>query len=66
MFSNLLLHQFQPLYMLLLVYQLMYLEVLLTNQWMEDNFKTHLEEVHPEEIYLEDHLLIHLLDLMDG
>jgi hypothetical protein len=33
---------------------------------MEDNLNTHLEEVHMEEIYMEDHLLIHLLDLMDG
>ncbi len=66
MFNNLLLHQFQPLYMLLLVYQPMYLEVLLTNHRMEDNLKTHLEEVHLEEIHLEDQLLIHLLDLMDG
>jgi hypothetical protein len=44
----------------------MYLEVLLTNHWMEDNMKTHLEEVHLEEILLEYHLSIHLLDLMDG
>jgi hypothetical protein len=35
MYSNLLLHQYQPLYMLILVYQLMYLEVLLTNHRME-------------------------------
>jgi hypothetical protein len=34
----------------------MYQEVLLTNHWMEDNLETHLEEVHPEEICLEDHL----------
>jgi hypothetical protein len=37
-----------------------------TNHWMEDNLETHLEEVHMEEIRLENHLLIHLLDLMDG
>ncbi len=43
----------------------MYLEVLFTNHQMEDNLKTHLEDVHPEEIRLEDHLLIHQLDLMD-
>jgi hypothetical protein len=44
----------------------MYPKVLLTNHWMEDNLETHLEEVHLEEIFLENHLLIHLLDLMDG
>jgi len=66
MFNNLLLHQFQPLYRLLPVYQLMYPKVLLTNHQMEDNLETHREEVHLEEIYLEIHLSIHLLDLMDG
>ncbi len=66
LFSNLLLHQFQPLYRLLSVYQLMYLEVLFTKHQMEDNLEIHLEEIHPKEIYLESHLLIHLLDLMDG
>jgi hypothetical protein len=40
----------------------MYLEVLLTNHLMEDNLEIHLEEVHPEEICLEEHHLIHLLD----
>jgi hypothetical protein len=39
----------------------MYLEVLLTNHQMEDKLETHLEEVH-----LEDHHLIHMLDHMDG
>jgi hypothetical protein len=29
---------------------------------MEDN----LEEIHPEEIHLEDHLLIHMVNLLDG
>ncbi len=43
----------------------MYLEILLTNHWMEDNLETHLEEVHSKKNLLEDHLLIHLLDLMD-
>jgi hypothetical protein len=38
----------------------MYLEVLLTNHQMEDNVETHLEEVDPDEIHLENHLLIHL------
>ncbi len=33
---------------------------------MEDNLEIHMEEVHLEEIRLEDHLLIHLLDLLDG
>jgi hypothetical protein len=56
----------QSLYMLLLVYQPMYLKVMLTNHRMEDNLEIHLKEVHPEEICLEDHLLIHLLDLLDG
>jgi hypothetical protein len=44
----------------------MYPKVLFTNHGMEDNLKTHPEEVHLKEIFLEDHLLIHLLDLMDG
>jgi hypothetical protein len=33
---------------------------------MEDNLETHVEEIYPEEIHLENHLLIHLLDLLDG
>jgi hypothetical protein len=33
---------------------------------MENNLEIHMEEVHPKEIHPEDHLLIHLLDLMDG
>jgi hypothetical protein len=33
---------------------------------MEDNLVIHLEEVHSKEICLEDHLLIDLLDIMDG
>jgi hypothetical protein len=33
---------------------------------MEDNLKFHLNEVHSEEIYLENHLSIHLLDLLEG
>jgi hypothetical protein len=44
----------------------MYLENLLTNHWMEDNLETHLEEVYPKEIYLEEHHSIHMLDLLDG
>jgi hypothetical protein len=44
----------------------MYLEVLFINHWMEDNLETHLEEVHPEEIHFKNHLLIHLLNLLDG
>jgi hypothetical protein len=44
----------------------MYPKVLLTNHQMEDNLEIHMEEVHLEEIHPEDHLLIHLLDLMDG
>ncbi len=59
--NNLLLHQFQPLYKLTLIYQLMYLEVLLINHRMEDNL-----EVHLEEICMEDHHLIHMLDLTNG
>ncbi len=52
--------------MLLLVYQLIYLEILFINHQMEVNLEVHLEEVHPEEIRLENHLSIHLLDLLDG
>jgi hypothetical protein len=33
---------------------------------MENNVEIHLEEVHPKEIYLKRHLLIHMLDLLDG
>jgi hypothetical protein len=44
----------------------MYLEVLFTNQQMEDNLKTHMEEVHIEEIYSEDHPLIHLFNRSNG
>jgi hypothetical protein len=47
MSNNLLLHQFQPLYKLLPVYQLMYPKVLFTNHQMEDNLEIHMEEVHP-------------------
>jgi hypothetical protein len=43
----------------------MYLEVLFTNHRMEDNLEIHLEEVNPKEIHMEDHHLIHLLDLMN-
>ncbi len=42
------------------------LKVLITNHRKENNLETHLEEIHPEEIHLENHLLIHLLDLLDG
>jgi len=66
LFNNLLLHQCQPLYKLLLVYQLTYLEVFITNHQMEDNLEINLEEVHLEGIHLESHLSIHLLDLLDG
>jgi hypothetical protein len=66
MFSNLLLHQFQPLYMLLPIYQFMYLDVMFTNHQMEDNLKIHLEEVHPYKICLNNHLLIHMLNILDG
>jgi hypothetical protein len=52
--------------MLIQVYQLMYLEILLTNHQMENNLEIHLEEVHLKEIHLEDHHLIHLLDHLDG
>jgi len=48
----------------------MYLKILLTNHQMEDNMetnlKTHLEEVHLKEIYLENHYSIHMLDHSDG
>jgi hypothetical protein len=47
--------------MLLPIYQLMYLDIFIINQWMEDNLEIHLEEVHPEEIRRQNHLLIHLL-----
>jgi hypothetical protein len=40
-------------------------KVIFTNHQMEDNLETHLE-VHLEEIHFEDHLLIHMLDLLDG
>jgi hypothetical protein len=66
MFSNLLLHQFQTMYTLLPIYQLMYPKVMLTNHQMEDNLKIHLEEVHLEEIRLNNHLLIHMLNILDG
>jgi hypothetical protein len=33
---------------------------------MEDNLEIHLEEVHPEGVCLESHLLIYMLDLLDG
>ncbi len=46
LFSNMLVHKCQPLYKLLLVYQLIYPEVLITNHQMEDNLEIHLEEVH--------------------
>jgi pantothenate kinase len=44
----------------------MYPKVLITNHQMEDNLKTHLEEVNLKEIRLESHLLIHLLYPLDG
>jgi hypothetical protein len=44
----------------------MYLEVLLTNYWMEDNLEIHLKEIHSKEIHLEDHHLIHMLDLTNA
>jgi hypothetical protein len=44
----------------------MYPNVLITNHEMEDNLEIHLKEIHPKEIHLESHLLIHLLDLLDG
>jgi hypothetical protein len=66
LFNNLLLYQFQPLYMLLLVYQLIYPKVLFTNRRMEENLETHQEGVHMEEICMEDHLSIHLLDPLDS
>jgi hypothetical protein len=55
-----------PTYMLIPIYQLMYLEVLLTDNQMDNKLETHLEEVHPKEIHLEDHHFIHMLDHMDG
>jgi hypothetical protein len=61
MFSNLLLHEWQPLYMLLLVYQLIDRKVFITNHQIEDNLEIHLEEIHRES-----HPSIHLLDLLDG
>ncbi len=51
--------------MLLLVYELIYLKVLITNHQMEDNLEIHLEEVHLEKIHQESHPSIHLLDLLD-
>jgi hypothetical protein len=33
---------------------------------MEDNSEIHLKEVHSKDIRLEDHHLIHMLDLMDA
>jgi hypothetical protein len=44
----------------------MYPKVLLTNHRMEDNLETQLKKIHPKEVYLENHLSIHLLDFMDG
>ncbi len=44
----------------------MYLDILIINHWMKDSLETHLEKVHSKEICLESHLLIHLLDLLDG
>jgi hypothetical protein len=52
--------------MLLPVYQLMYPNILIINHLMKDNLETHLEEFHMEEIRLENHLLIHMLDILDG
>ncbi len=63
MFNSGLLHQYPPLNRSTPIYQLMYLEVLLTNHYMEANLETHMEEVHMENICLEDH---HLLDHLDG
>ncbi len=62
LFNNLLMHSYQPLYKLIPTYQLMNPKVLLTNDRMEDNLETHLEEVHPKEIHLEDHHLNRMLD----
>jgi hypothetical protein len=39
---------------------------MLINHQMEDKLEIHLEEVHLEEICLKNHLLIHLLNLLDG
>jgi hypothetical protein len=65
-FNNMLLHQCQPLCRLLQVHQLMYQEAILINHRMEYNLEIHLEEVDSKEICLESHLLIDLLDLLDG
>jgi hypothetical protein len=40
--------------------------VLIINHRIENNLEIHLEEVQPKEIYLESHLLIQLLHLLDG
>jgi hypothetical protein len=44
----------------------MYPKALLSNHQMEDDLETHLEEVHSEDIRLENHLSIHLLDFING
>ncbi len=44
----------------------MYQEAILINHRMEYNLEIHLEEVDSKEICLESHLLIDLLDLLDG
>jgi hypothetical protein len=52
--------------MLLPIYQLMYPNILIINHQMEDNLEIHLEAIHPKEIHQENHLLIHMLHLLDG
>ncbi len=64
--NNMLLHRWQPLYKLLLIHQLIYPKDLINNHRMEDNLEIHLEEFHLEQIRLESHLLIQLLDILDG
>jgi hypothetical protein len=44
----------------------MYPYVLIINHQIKYNLKIHLEEVYLEDICLEGHLLIHLLDILDG
>ncbi len=39
---------------------------MLINHQMEDNLEIHLEEVHPDEIHLEEHPLIYMLDHSNG